>query len=114
MLLNNKEVIFKKLNNIKNIESFNFALGDKEDKVYFLDPAHKRIKNNSGGIHAVTKEDVEKNRLSTSLHNKKYSNVMKKLDDLPIEKFDIILMDIEGREYDAIKGGAKKIYESGE
>ena len=34
---------------------------------------------------------------------------MKKLDDLPIEKFDIMLIDVEGREYDAIKGGYKKI-----
>ncbi len=101
-----------KLNNIKNIESFNFALGDKEDKVYFLDPAHERIKNNSGGIHAITEEDVEKNRLSSNLHNKKYSNAMKRLDDLPIEKFDIVLIDVEGREYETIKGAIKKIHEN--
>tara|TARA_Y100000590_G_scaffold50382_1_gene53130 strand:- start:2456 stop:3196 length:741 start_codon:yes stop_codon:yes gene_type:complete len=101
-----------KLNDIKNIESFNFALGNKEDKVYFLDLAHERVKNNSGGMHAVTEEDVEKNRLSSSLHNREYSNIMKRLDDLPIEKFDIVLMDIEGREYEAIKGGVKKIYKN--
>ena len=34
---------------------------------------------------------------------------MKKLDDLPIEKFDIILIDVEGREYEMIKGGYQKI-----
>ena len=98
-----------KLNNIKNIDTFNIALGDNENIVYFLDSDHKRIKNNSGGIHAVTEEDIIKNRLSSKLHNKKQKNYMKKLDDLPIEKFDIMLIDVEGREYDAIKGGYKKI-----
>jgi hypothetical protein len=34
---------------------------------------------------------------------------MKRLDDLPIEKFDIMLIDVEGREYETIKGGIKKI-----
>tara|TARA_B100000427_G_scaffold258490_1_gene222455 strand:+ start:962 stop:1702 length:741 start_codon:yes stop_codon:yes gene_type:complete len=98
-----------KLNNIKNIVSFNVALGDKENKVYFLDPNHERIKNNSGGIHAVTEDDIKKKRLSSNLHNKKYQNNMKKFDDLPIEKFDIMLIDVEGREYDVIKGGYQKI-----
>ncbi len=98
-----------KLNNIKNIDSFNVALGDKENIVYFLDPDHKRIKNNSGGIHAVTEDDIKKNRLSSNLHSKKRQNNMKKFDDLPIEKFDIILIDVEGREYEMIKGGYQKI-----
>jgi len=101
-----------KLNDIKNIESFNLAVGDKESKVYFLDSDHERTKNNSGGIHAVTEEDIKKNRLSSNLHNKKYQNIMKKFDDLPIQKFDIILIDVEGREYELIKGGVKKISEN--
>ena len=98
-----------KLNDIKNIDSFNIAVGDKENKVYFLDSNHKRIKNNSGGIHAVTEEDIEKNRLSSILHNKKYHNTMKRIDDLLVEKFDIMLIDVEGREYETIKGATKKI-----
>lgn len=97
------------LNNITNIKSFNVALGDKENKVYFLDSNHDRIKNNSGGMHAITGEDIKKSRLSSSLHSKKYENIMKKFDDLPIEKFDVMLIDVEGREYEMIKGGAKKI-----
>ena len=98
-----------KLNNIKNIMPYNFALGDKEDKVFFLDQNHKRIKNNSGGIHAVTKLDIEKKRLSSNLHVKKFTKSMKKIDDLKIDKFDIMLLDVEGREYEVIKGGANKI-----
>ena len=53
-----------KINKIHNIESFNFALGDKENKVFFLDSDHKRIRNNSGGMHAIAEEDIKKNRLS--------------------------------------------------
>ena len=37
---------------------------------------------------------------------------MKKFDNLTIEKFDIMLIDAEGREYEIIKGGAKKISEN--
>ncbi len=98
-----------KINRIKNIDSFNLALGDKEDKVYFLDPNHIRVKNNSGGIHAITELDIEKNQLSSNLHVKSFSNSMKKIDNLNIEKFDIMLLDVEGREYEVIKGGINKI-----
>ena len=98
-----------KLNKIKNIESYNLALGDRETKVYFLDLNHERFKNNSGGMPAITDDDIKKNRLSSSFHSKKYHNTMKKFDNLSVEKFDIMLIDAEGREYEIIKGGAKKI-----
>jgi len=87
-----------KLNKIKNIESYNLALGDHETKVYFLDPVHERFKNNSGGMAAITDDD-----------SKKYQSKMKKFDNLSVEKFDIMLIDAEGREYEIIKGGTEKI-----
>ena len=98
-----------KLNDIKNIDTFNVAVGEEENEVYFLNSSHERTKNNSGGMHAVTEEDIRKNRLSSILHSKEYHNKMKKFDDLPIEKFDIMLIDVEGREYETIKGAANKI-----
>jgi len=101
-----------KLNKIQNIESYNLALGDRETKVYFLDPNHERLKNNSGGMHAITDDDIKKNRLSSNFHSKKYQNVMKKFDNLTIKKFDIMLIDAEGREYEIIKGGTEKISEN--
>ena len=101
-----------KLNNIKNIVPYNIALGDKENKVYFLDNKHERIKNNSGGIHTLTEDDIKGNRLSANLHSKKIKNSMKKLDDLPIERFDIMLIDIEGNELEMIIGGLNKINEN--
>ena len=98
-----------RLNKIKNIESYNLALGDRETKVYFLDPHHERLRNNSGGMAAVTDDDIKKNRLSSNFHSKKYHNAMKKFDNLPVEKFDIMLIDAEGREYEIIKGGTERI-----
>ena len=98
-----------KLNNIKNINTINIALGEKEEIVYFLDHKHNRIKNNTGGIHAITKEDIEKKRLSSNLHNKKYNSKMKRIDNLSLDKFDIMLLDVEGREYEVFKGGSDKI-----
>jgi len=98
-----------KLNKIKNITSYNVAVGDSENVVYFFDPLNERVKNNLGGMHAITNEDIKKNRLSSNLSSKQYENLMKKFDDLPINEFDILLIDVEGREYEAIKGGYKKI-----
>ena len=98
-----------RLNKIKNIESYNLALGDRETKVYFLDPHHERLRNNSGGMAAVTDDDIKKNRLSSNFHSKKYHNAMKKFDNLPVEKFDIMLIDAEGREYEIIKGSTERI-----
>ena len=98
-----------KLNNIKNIESYNYAMGEIESNVFFLDSDHERVKNNSGGIHAITEDDINRKRLSSHLHSKKYQIKMKKLDDLPIDKFDIMLIDVEGREFETIRGGKSKI-----
>ena len=98
-----------KLNKIENIKTYNLALGNCETKVYFLDNSHERIKNNSGGMHALTNDDIKKNRLSSKIHSKKYHSDMKKFDNLPVENFDVMLIDAEGRELDIVKGGAKKI-----
>ena len=98
-----------KINNIKNIQVFNLAIGDENKKIYFLDDTNIRIKNNTGGMHVITEEDISNKRLSSVIHSKKYSNEMKKLDDLNISDFDILLADVEGKEYELLKGGRNKI-----
>ena len=98
-----------KINSIKNIQVFNFAIGDENKKIYFLDDENIRIKNNTGGMHVITEEDISNKRLSSNIHSKKYSNEMKKLDDLNISNFDILLADVEGKEYELLKGGKNKI-----
>lgn len=98
-----------KINNIKNIQVFNLAIGDENKKIYFLDDENIRVKNNTGGMHVITEEDIINKRLSSDIHSKKYSNEMKKLDDLNISNFDILLADVEGKEYELFKGGRNKI-----
>jgi len=98
-----------KINNLKNIEIFNLAIGDENKKIYFLDDENIRIKNNTGGMHVITDGDILNKRLSSNIHSKKYSNEMKKLDDLNISNFDILLADVEGKEYEVLKGGKNKI-----
>ncbi len=98
-----------KINNIKNIQTFNLAIGDENKKIYFLDDENVRIKNNTGGMHVITDSDILNKRLSSSIHSKKYSNQMRKLDDLNITNFDILLADVEGKEYELLKGGKNKI-----
>ena len=98
-----------KINNLKNIEVFNLAIGDENKKIYFLDDENIRIKNNTGGMHVITDGDILNKRLSSNIHSKKYSNEMKKLDDLNISNFDILLADVEGKEYELLRGGKNKI-----
>ena len=98
-----------KINNIKNIQVLNLAIGDENKKIYFLDDENIRVKNNTGGMHVITEDDIINKRLSSDIHSKKYSNEMKKLDDLNISGFDILLADVEGKEYELLKGGKNKI-----
>ena len=98
-----------KINNIKNIQTFNLAIGDENKKIYFLDDENIRVKNNTGGMHVITEEDISNKRLSSNIHSKKYNNEMKKLDDLNISNFDVLLADVEGKEYELLKGGKNKI-----
>lgn len=98
-----------KLNLIQNIETFNFAVGNKNEEIYFLDNNNERIKNNTGGMHVITNDDIENKRLSSEIHSKKIFNQMKKLDNTNIEKFDILIADVEGKEYEMLLGGNDKI-----
>ena len=98
-----------KFNNLKNVETFNFALGNEEGKIYFLDSDNDRLKNNSGGMHCLTEDDIKNNRKSSYIVSKKYSSKIKRLDDTDIENFDIIIIDAEGTEFDLLSGGIDKI-----
>lgn len=97
------------INNIKNINCLNCAVGNSEEDVYFMNIENDRLKNNSGGMHVFTSYDIEKNIRSSKLHNKNISTKMYKLDDLYIDNFDIMLIDIEGMEYDFFLGGKNVI-----
>ena len=104
------------LNNITNITSYNFAVGDSEEDIYFMSenkicPVENknRLKNNSGGMHIFTQSDIDNNIRSACLTDKKIKNKMMKLDNTNINDFDIMLVDIEGCEYNFLLGAKEKI-----
>ena len=100
-----------KLNDITNIESINLAVGNKNQEIYFLDESNDRIKNNTGGMHVITEEDIKYHRLSSGIHSKKIINQMKRLDDTNIVEFDMLIIDVEGKEHELLLGGKEKILE---
>ena len=107
-----------KLNEITNIESHNIALGNSHEEAYFVSEKasliyengkqHKMI-NNIGGMHCLKQSDIEDNIRHGKLTDKKYKSDFHKLDDLEIDKFDIMLIDAEGGEYEILQGAKKKI-----
>ena len=97
-----------KLNNIKNINTINCAIGNINEDVYFLDDTHDRLKNNSGGMHVITNENIRNNERSANIVNKSIKVKMKKFDDLNLDP-DIILLDIEGMEHEFLQGSSNSI-----
>jgi FkbM family methyltransferase len=105
-----------KLNNITNLNVLNVAVGNSEEDIYFMStdmicPVENinRVINNTGGMHVFTETDIENNYRSGCLSDKKIKNKMSKLDNLEIDDFDIMLVDIEGLEFDFLLGAKEKI-----
>lgn len=104
------------LNRLSNVFAYNVALGNSNEDVYFMSsnkvcPVEKtnRLLNNTGGMHVFTQKDIENNVRSGNLADTTLKNRVVRLDDIPIDNFDILLVDIEGFEYDFLLGGEEKI-----
>lgn len=104
------------LNNITNINTYNLALGNSSEKIYFMGMDKicelencNRIKNNTGGMHIFTEDDINEKRRSSNCCDKKITNIIEKMDNLNIDNFDIMLVDIEGSEYNFLLGSKEKI-----
>jgi FkbM family methyltransferase len=105
-----------KLNNLFNIHTLNIAVGNSEEDIYFMSndkicPVENinRIKNNSGGMHVFSENDIIHNIRSANLTDKKIKQKVTKLDNLSVDNFDILLVDIEGYEYEFLLGAENKI-----
>jgi FkbM family methyltransferase len=96
------------LNNITNIESHHYALGNSNETIYFSNIT-RPLRNNSGGVHSLTQSDIDNKRKYGQQHSTSYSNQMHKLDEVNIDNFDIIVMDVEGTEWEVIDGALQKI-----
>lgn len=104
------------LNEIKNVCTINIAVGNSEEDIYFMSNEKicplenvNRVINNTGGMHVFTENDIKNNIRSANLTDKKIKNKINKLDNLEIDNFDIMLVDIEGFEYDFLLGAENKI-----
>ena len=85
-----------KLNSCQNVKTYNFAATSQTKKIDFI-----LSKENSGGSKVYPK----KNEIGYFYDNPEIIKIQgKKLDDCFSEKYDLILMDIEGSEYDAMLG----------
>ena len=51
-------------------------------------------------MHVITEDDIKNKRLSSEIHSKKIINQMIKLDDTNINEFDILIVDVEGKEHE--------------
>ena len=105
-----------KYNHITNIQHYNLALGNQQETIYFFSehkicPREKinRFKKNSGGMHVLTQYEIEHDIRSSHLTDKKMYASMNRLDDMVIDPFDLLLVDIEGMEYEFLLGAQSKI-----
>jgi len=104
------------LNNISNVHTVNIAVGNSEEDIYFMSSEKicpveniNRLINNTGGMAVFTEDDIKHNIRSAHLTDKKIKNRITKLDNLEIDNFDILLVDIEGLEYEFLLGAENKI-----
>ena len=97
------------LNKITNIETFNIAIGNKRETIYFLSNDN-RWKDNSGGMRVITEMDKKFNIRFANTSDNSISSEMFPLDEVnEIDNFDIILVDIEGMDTLFLNGAKNKI-----
>jgi FkbM family methyltransferase len=94
------------LNSMRNVRLYNAALGDKHERVFFLDDSSERIKHNSGGMHVLTADDVRSGTRSAHMARADDAGVpCVTLDSLDLPRIDAMLVDVEGME-DKLLAGA--------
>ena len=98
-----------KLNDIKNIDTHNIAIGDRRETIHFT-TNDGRWTNNSGGMRVITELDKQLNIRNSDRSSNEVSCQMYPLDDvLEVDNFDIVLVDIEGLEDRFLRGAKNKI-----
>ena len=95
------------LNSLSNVRIYNAALGDKCERIFFLDDSSDRIKGNSGGMHVLTADDIRLGARSAHMARAEQTAVQcVTLDSLDLPRIDAMLVDVEGME-DKLIGGAR-------
>lgn len=87
------------INNLSNVHIHNIALGDKHENVFFMDDNNDRLKNNNGGMHVFTSNDLITGERSASIAKLENLGIFSvPLDSIKLDKIDLMLVDIEGME----------------
>jgi FkbM family methyltransferase len=93
---------------LSNVDIYNVALGDKHESVFFMDDDNDRLKNNNGGMHVFTTNDLITGERSASIAKLDNLGIVSvPLDNMNLNKIDLMLVDIEGME-DKFLIGAKE------
>ena len=93
---------------MSNVDIYNVALGDKHESVFFMDDNDDRLKNNSGGMHVFTSNDILTGERSASIAKLENLGIISiPLDTMNLDKINLMLVDIEGME-DKFLIGAKQ------
>ena len=94
------------LNSLSNVRLYNAALGDKHERVFFLDDSSDRIKGNSGGMHVLTADDIRLGARSAHMARAEQTRTVQcvTLDSLDLPRIDAMLVDVEGMEDKLIDG----------
>jgi len=105
-----------KYNHITNIQHYNMALGNHQETIYFFSEDKicsreriNRFRKNTGGMHVLRQYEIDHHIRSSHLTDKKVQGFMNRLDDMDIDPFDLLLVDIEGMEYEFLLGAQSKI-----
>lgn len=87
------------INNLSNVDIHNVALGDRHENVFFMDDNNDRVKNNNGGMHVFTSNDLITGERSASIAKLENLGIFSvPLDSIKLDKIDLMLVDIEGME----------------
>ena len=91
------------INGLKNVELFHLAAGDREGEIEFM------MHTQNTGASKIKHGKFNEHDPIFGYDNPEISRVlMRRLDDcIPLREFDLIVMDIEGSEYLALKGMPK-------
>ena len=93
------------LNALTNVSLHNAALGDKHERVFFLDDTSDRLNVNSGGMHVLTADDMRAGARSAALAHADTTGVpCVTLDSMRLAPIDAMLVDVEGMEDKLIAG----------
>ena len=98
-----------RLNQLRNITAYNYGAGSKFEVGYF-DASHPIHDSNNG--HIYTQEDIEQQRRHSTGELAPHTVNIVPLDQVELSPFDLVIMDVEGMEYEILQHAKQKILQN--